>query len=138
MDVNSKLFKYVVNEESFPDKALVIEEGKLGNWVYLVLEGKIKIQKSSPKGKLNLATLSPGAIFGELIFLQMKEGYRTASAVADGPVTLGVLDMELLSKEYRSVAPLLKVLISNLARRLQESTEKLVSLALETRHADAP
>ena len=137
MGVNSKLFKYVVNEESFPDKALVIQEGNLGNWVYLLLEGKIKIQKNSPKGRLNLATLSPGAIFGELIFLQMREGHRTATAVADGPVTLGVLDMELLSKEYRSVSPLLKVLISNLARRLQESTEKLVSLAETIPHRPA-
>jgi hypothetical protein len=57
----------------------------------------------------------------------MNEGKRSAAIIADGPVTVGLLDMELLSREYRAVSPLLKVLISSLARRLQDSTEQLVA-----------
>jgi hypothetical protein len=59
----------------------------------------------------------------------MQEGKRSAAVVADGPVTVGLLDMELLSREYRAVSPLLKVLISSLARRLQDSTAQLVDRA---------
>lgn len=129
MNIDSKLFKYVAGEEAFLDKDVIIEEGSRGNWIYLVLEGKVKILKKTSKGRLILSTLTTGAIFGELIFLQMSEGKRTASAIADGPVTLGILDMEMLSKEYRSVSPLLKVLISALSQRVQEATEKLALLS---------
>jgi CRP-like cAMP-binding protein len=125
----STLLKYVASEETFSDTAVIMEEGSRGNWVYLVLEGNVKISKKTSKGKLILYTLTTGAIFGELNFLQMSEGERTVSAIADGPVRLGVLDMKMLSKEYQSVSPLLKVLLSNLSRRLQESTEKLILLS---------
>lgn len=110
---------------------LIVKQGDYGISIYHIVDGKVGIYFKSGSEEVLFDSLGPGEVIGEMIFLQMREGHRTATAVADGPVTLGVLDMELLSKEYRSVSPLLKVLISNLARRLQESTEKLVSLAME-------
>lgn len=128
MTLDPKLLEYVISEEKYPDKATIIEEGTHGDWVYLVIAGQVKVSKKTPKGLLTLATLKEGSVFGELIFLQLGEGKRTASVVADGPVTLGLMDMVLLGKEYHSVSPLLKELISTLARRLQHSTSRLVSL----------
>lgn len=128
MAIDPELLKYVVNEEKYPDRATIIKEGAHGDWVYLVIAGQVKVKKKTPKGLLTIATLQEGSVFGELIFLQLSEGKRTASVVADGPVRLGLLDMELLGKEYRSVSPLLKELISTLARRLQDSTSRLASL----------
>jgi CRP-like cAMP-binding protein len=128
MAIDPELFKYVANEETYPDKAVIIKEGTHGDWVYLIIEGQVKVKKKAPKGMLTITTLMEGSVFGELIFLQMNKGKRTASVVADGPVTVGMLDMALLGKAYHSVSPLLKELISTLARRLQDSTSRLVSL----------
>ena len=127
MTVDSRLYKYIASQESFENKAAIIEEGGHGNWVYVVLEGQVKVKKKTPKGLLTVATLKEGAIFGELIFLQMSQAKRTASIVADGPVTVGLLNMEFLDKEYGAVSPLLKKIFSNLTKRLQDTTGQLIS-----------
>jgi len=131
MEIDSRLFRYIVNEESYSDKAVIIQEGSSGNWVYVVLEGKVKVKKKTPKGLLTITTLKEGTVFGELLFLQMGGKKRTASVVADGPVTAGLLDMALLDKEYQSISPLLKDLISTLAGRLQESSARLVAMTVK-------
>lgn len=133
MEIDNRLYKYVATEESHPDGSVIIEEGSHGNWVYLVLEGQVKVKKETPKGKLTITTLKAGSIFGELIFLQMGEGNRTASIVADGPVTVGLMDMDRLEKEFHELSPLLKQLIAVLSKRLQQSTERLVDYSMERR-----
>lgn len=133
MEIDNRLYKYVANEESYPDGAVIIEEGSHGDWIYIVLEGQVKVKKETPKGQLTITTLKTGSVFGELIFLQRGEGNRTASIVADGPVTVGLVDMERLEREFRDLSPLLKQLISVLAKRLQQSTVRLVDYSLERR-----
>ena len=135
MTIDSELYGYVASETEYFDKAVIIKEGDHGNEVYLILEGRVKVKKKTPKGTLTLSTLKEGDVFGELIFLQTnKFGFlqtdksqRTASIVADGPVVVGNLDMSLLDKEYRSVSPLMKELISTLAKRTMEASSQLVS-----------
>ena len=131
MAIDSRLLKYLVNEEHYPDKAVIIAEGSHNDGVYLIIEGRVKVKKKTPKGLLSIATLKEGAVFGELVFLQMTKHPRTAAIVADGPVTVGLLNRETLESEYHSVSPLLKELISTLARRIQDSTRQLVSMSLK-------
>jgi CRP-like cAMP-binding protein len=135
MTIDSKLYGYVAMETEYFDKAVIIKEGTKGNEVYLILEGRVKVKKKTPKGTLTMATLKEGDVFGELIFLQSNKLdflqtnklQRTASIVADGPVVVGNLDMSLLDKEYQSVSPLMKELISTLAKRTMEASSQLVS-----------
>jgi CRP-like cAMP-binding protein len=131
MKIDPRIFGYIVNEESYPDKFVIIKENSCTNWIYVVLEGKVKVKKQTPKGLLTISKLKKGSVFGELLFLQMGGERRTASVVADGPVKVGLLDMMRLNKEYQSVSPLLKDLISTLAKRLQESTAQLVAMTVK-------
>lgn len=130
MAVDSRLYSYVLSEEEYPDQALVIQEGAQGDWIYLVLEGCVLVKKKTPKGIVIITTLKEGAVFGEQMFLQMQNGGRTASIVADGPLKVGLLDMDRLRREFRSVSPLLKVLVSNISKRLQVATDRLITLSL--------
>lgn len=131
MPIDSELYRYVINEENYLDKTAIIKEGTRGNIVYLILEGQVKVKKKTPKGIVTTATLKEGDVFGELIFLQMNKGERTASIVAEGPLVVGVLDMNLLDQAYRSVSPLMKELVSTLAKRTMEATDRLVSVYLK-------
>lgn len=131
MALDPILHKYVSSQESYNDKDIIIEEGGHGDWVYLILEGQVKVKKKADRKSLTITTLKAGSVFGELIYLQGKKGPRTASIVADGPVTVGLLNIELIEKEYSMVSPLLKKIISNLTTRLQDSTNHLVSLYIK-------
>lgn len=131
MTVDQLVYAYVANEEIYPDKTVVIEEGSKGDWVYLVLEGQLRVKKSTAKGKVNVYALKEGDILGEMLLLEPGKGVRTASVIADGPVRLGVLDTAQLIKDYDTISPQLKGLIKSLIQRLEETTDKVCALAVE-------
>ncbi len=131
MAVDQLVYAYVANEEEYPDKTVVIEEGSKGDWVYLVLEGQLRVKKKTAKGNVTVYTLKEGDILGELLLLEPGKGVRTASVIADGPVRLGVLDTSHLVRDYDTISPQLKGLIRSLIQRLEETTDKVCELAVE-------
>ena len=50
MPVHPTIHAYVASEEFYPDGSVVIEEGTVGDWVYVILEGSVKVRKKTPKG----------------------------------------------------------------------------------------
>lgn len=132
MAVNSLVYQYMVSEENYPENAVIIEEGSSGNWVYVLLEGQLKVRKRTPKGMATVDTLKEGAIFGEIAFFQKGEGTRTASVIADGPVQVGVLDTERLHTEWTALSPQLRGLITSLIMRLEEATTKAIAMVVES------
>jgi CRP-like cAMP-binding protein len=132
MSIDEFIFAFVAKEESYRDNDYIIKEGASGDWVYLIIEGKVKVKKMTSKGLLTIDTLKEGEIFGEMILWQSGRGARTASVLADGPVKVGVLDTEALLREYEKLSPRLKDLMRSLIKRLNETTKKAVTLAVES------
>ena len=99
MTIDNRIYNYVVNEEVHQDRSVIIQEGGHGNWAYLVLEGTVKLKKKTPKGLVTTETLGPGDIFGESAMFQESSSKRSISAVADGPVMLGLLDANRIIEE---------------------------------------
>jgi CRP/FNR family cyclic AMP-dependent transcriptional regulator len=128
--VDSKVIGYMVSEERFSDKAVIIKEGNIGDWVYIILEGRVKIKKQTSRGLLTVDTLSKGNFLGEMAMLKQSDSKRSASAIADGPVVLGVLDSVRLVQEWEAQPPRIKKLISNLIQNLEESTKKAADMVV--------
>jgi CRP-like cAMP-binding protein len=133
MTVNSQVLGYIVSEESFSDKAVIIKEGSIGDWVYVILEGRVKIKKQTSRGLLTIDTLSEGNFVGEMAMLKQGNSTRTASAVADGPVVLGLLDSVRLAKEWEAQPTRIKKLISNLIQNLEEATKKAADMIVASK-----
>jgi CRP-like cAMP-binding protein len=133
MSVPAIIFEYVAKEEIYEDNEYIIREGSLGEWVYVVLEGRVKVRKISSKGLVTLDTLKEGDIFGEMVLWQIGKGTRSASVIADGTVTVGVLDTQRLHREYEQLSPRLKSLMKSLIIRLRETTKKAVIMAVDSR-----
>ena len=127
MTLESFIYGYIVREEVFPDQATIFEEGKYGDWVYIVMEGRVKTKKRTSKGMLTINTLGEGSVLGELPFLRRTR--RTASVIADGQVKLGLLDKDRLEKEYEALSPQLKSLVTTTVLLLEEATTKASELA---------
>jgi CRP-like cAMP-binding protein len=129
-NIDALIDGYIASEQTFPDKATIIEEGSKGNWMYVVLEGSVKVQKKTPKGMVTLDTVKEGEIFGELAFLGgTDQTTRSASiVVASGEVRVGVLDTERVVKDYEMVSPRIKSLIRTLTVRLREANERVTTL----------
>lgn len=132
MPIDEVIYAFVAKEETYRDNDYIIKEGTSGNWVYLILEGKVKVKKLTSKGLISVANLKEGDIFGEMILWQPVNPTRTASVIADGSVKVGVLNTEHLLKEYEKLSPRLKDLMKSMIKRLNETTQKAVSLAVES------
>ena len=132
MTIDGLVYGYVASEEEYPDKAVIIEEGSKGDWVYVILKGRARVIKRTRKGIVTLDTLKEGDIFGEMVLLETGQELRSASVVAaDGPVRLGVMDSERLVKDYGTLSPQLRTLMRSLIRRLKEATNKICSMVVE-------
>jgi len=116
----------ILEEEEYEDGDVILKEGTSTDWIYIILEGQVRIQKSTPKGVVSITTLGEERVVGEMAFLEKGKVPRAASAVALGYVRLGVLDHDKLTKEYDSLSPDFKKLILTLVRRLRYVTDAAV------------
>jgi len=123
----------ILEVEEYQDGEVILREGTSTDWIYIILEGKVRVQKRTPKGTVAITTVGEGQIVGEMAFLERGKVARAASAVASGYVRLGVLDRDRLSKEYDSFSPLLRKLVLTLVRRMRYITEIAAKLVIETK-----
>jgi len=132
MTIEKYLYPYITQEEVYEKGETIIKEGAKGDWVYIILEGMVKTKKMTLKGQITIAPLTEGEIFGEMLLWQTGQGAaRTVSIVAETKTRVGLLDTALLTKEYESISPRLKSLISSLIQRLIITTQKAVRLATD-------
>ena len=126
MPIDPVVYEYIASEVECPANEVIIEEGSKGDWVYVVLEGHVKVKKRTPKGLIVIDTLSEGDIFGEIAFLEGEDADRSATVMAaEGSVRLGILDKELLIKHYSAMSPTLRTIIKSLAIKVRETTKRI-------------
>ncbi|MGA9714354.1 MAG: Crp/Fnr family transcriptional regulator [Aeromicrobium sp.] len=101
---------------------ILFHEGDEGDQLYIVIDGKIKLGRTSPDGRENLlAILGPGQMFGELSFFD--PGPRSATATAVTDVTLKSLGHEALSPVLVTHPDVAQALLNQLAGRLRRTNE---------------
>ncbi|HYA01507.1 MAG TPA: cyclic nucleotide-binding domain-containing protein [Syntrophobacteria bacterium] len=121
---------YIRDEETYSDGEVIFQQGTFGDWVYVIIEGEVKVVKKSPKGDVTVATLREGDFIGELEFLDMGKEPRSASVIAVGDVKLGVLDRDRLRREYESLSADFRLIIRTLVQRTRRITQLATSLAV--------
>ncbi len=105
----------------------LFHEGDIGDKLYVIAEGKIKLGRTSPDGRENLlAILGPGEMFGELSLFD--PGPRTATATAVAETQLLALTNEQLRAYLQDRPVVAATLLAALARRLRRTNESLADL----------
>jgi len=102
----------------------IIEEGRTGNGLFVVLSGRVEVFKGVPgDGAQVLATLGPGEPFGEMALLG--EWKRNASVRAAEDTTCLGMDRWVFLAHLRREPELALGLIQFLAQRLADANEML-------------
>lgn len=110
-----------------PGEAL-FHQGDPGHTLYLVLDGRVRIQKITASGDVvHLAHRGPGAHFGELALLDDKP--RMADAVTATSCDLLMLGRDEFVRCVHTSPPIGLAVMAALAERLREAASDL-----ETRH----
>jgi CRP-like cAMP-binding protein len=121
-------YMYVADEEDFFDGEYIVEEGKHGSWIWVILEGVVEIVRDTPEGPLPIVRLGDGSFIGSLSSFLIQGHIRTATAVAVGNVQLGVLDSQRLAQEFATLSPEFRGLLVSLDKRLKQLNERAVEL----------
>jgi CRP-like cAMP-binding protein len=119
-------YMHVVDEETFYNGELLIEEGKYGNWMWVILEGVVNILKESPTGPMTVIQLGNGSFVGSVASFLIRNHSRTYSAKAFGNVQVGVLDSQRLSQEYAKMSYELKAFTMSIDKRLRSLMNRVV------------
>src|SRR5688500_781108 len=81
----------------FEGSAFIFKEGELGEEMFVVVEGKVRISKRVPGiGEEALAILEPGQYFGEMALIE--EQPRSADAIAHVPSTVWAISRQKLEE----------------------------------------
>jgi CRP/FNR family cyclic AMP-dependent transcriptional regulator len=106
---------------------VVFNEGDIGDRLFIVLDGKVKISRAATDGRENLlSVLGPGEMFGELSLFD--PGARTATATAVTESTLASLDHDDLRPFLLDQPAVAVQLLQALAQRLRRTNEAMADL----------
>lgn len=117
-------------DRKFPRDAVIYEDGSIGDYMYLIQEGQVKVTKMSEDGREKiLEILGPGDFHGEMALLDRAP--RSASVKTTTPCVLLALSRQdflgLLKQNHEVTLELIRVL----ARRLRETDEQIRGLSFE-------
>ncbi|MBW2115594.1 MAG: DUF4388 domain-containing protein [Deltaproteobacteria bacterium] len=121
-------YMYIVDEEQFADGEKIFKEGAHGNWIWIILEGMVKVSKKTKKGPLTIVRLGEGCFLGTLTCLAHGVNRRSATVTAIGDVSLGLLDSQRLSGDFACLSPDFKGLLLSLDDRLRKISGRAVNL----------
>jgi len=117
-------------DRKFPRDAVIFEDGSLGDYMYLIQEGQVKITKMSEDGREKiLEILGPGDFTGEMALLDREP--RSASVKTTTACVLLALSRQDFLGLLKQNHELTLELIRELARRLREADEQIRGLSFE-------
>ena len=102
-------------------------EGDVGDKLYVVLDGKIKLTRTAADGRENLlSVIGPGEMFGELSLFDPRPRTQTATALTD--TRLAALDHQALRDWVTDRPDMALHLLRALAQRLRRTNEVMTDL----------
>ncbi len=116
-DDEFKAIEQVFIVRSYLKNQVIFLEEETGNYMYIVLSGKVKVTKSTPGGKDNiLAIHQAGDFFGEMALLDGKTSPATVSAMEDCRIaSIGSNDFHrCLMRNEKVVMQIIQVLCARL------------------------
>jgi len=126
----------VANEETHATGTVIFEHGDVGDKLYIILTGRVRISRNVPgMGEEALAVLNPGAVFGEMALLD--DTPRSADARVHERCRILTISREafedLLFLHKDLAYEVLWSMVRILSSRLRETTDKLTFLSVSSK-----
>jgi CRP/FNR family transcriptional regulator, cyclic AMP receptor protein len=106
--------------KSCPAGTVLFREGEVGDRMFVIQSGKVRISKRGRDGDKTLAVMGPGEFLGEMAILNNKP--RTGTAVVEEDARLLVIDGRTFEAMVVGNTEIAVRLIKKLARRLDASS----------------
>jgi CRP/FNR family cyclic AMP-dependent transcriptional regulator len=123
------VIRAVASEKSYPKNAVVLTEGEMGDSLYMVQSGKVKVFIGDEEGReIILKILGPGSFFGEMSMIDKQP--RSASVTTIEASTFQVLTHAAFERCVEQEPRIANMVMQILAQRVREADRKIGTLAL--------
>ena len=124
-----KLIEGMAIEKHVPKNTVVINEGELGDSLFAIVSGRVKVLIGDSDGReIILKILGPGDFFGELALIDKEP--RSASVSTLENTVLKVLSHEAFEACLDKAPRIATSVMQALAKRLRDADRKISTLAL--------
>jgi CRP/FNR family transcriptional regulator, cyclic AMP receptor protein len=116
-------------EQRYPRGSIVFYEGDPGDFLMVVLTGKVKVVLLGEGGQeIILAMLGPGNFFGEMAILEAAP--RSATVMTAEQSEFLILDQQSFSALIQGHPSISQKILKHLSERLRQADEQIRSLAM--------
>lgn len=109
----------IAREQWLPDGAILCREGEEGNAMYIIVSGKVRVQKNADAQEKDLAVRASGDFVGEMAVIESAP--RSATLRAQGDLRVLVIDSKAFTAILRERPDVSISVMKTLSRRLRES-----------------
>ena len=128
-DEELEIIRSLAVEKSYPKHAVVLTEGEIGDSLYMVETGRVKVFIGDEDGReIILKILGPGDCFGEMSVIDQQP--RSASVTTLEPATFLILSHGAFEQCVDRAPRIAKLVLRVLAQRVREADRKIGTLAL--------
>ncbi len=109
---------------------IIFREGDVGNEMFIIQSGKVKITKQLKDGvEKTLVILGAGDFFGEMAVID--KDVRSANAISLEASRLIALDEEVFEMHMQTNPKIVKKILKNLTSRLREANQQIANLMIK-------
>ena len=112
----------LAHERSYGAGDAIVTEGDQGIGLYVIVSGRVNIKQNNQGSEIDLGTMGPGEVFGELALLTNEA--RQATVRAAEPTTCLVVTAMTFDEMLDASPEVGKTLARTLAKRLVEVEER--------------
>ena len=113
---------------SYPKKAVVINEGEIGDSLFVLLKGSVKAFSMDESGReITFGRIHAGDYFGEM---SLDGGPRSASVITVEPSTCAVVNRADVGEHLAAAPEFALNLVMRVIRRARDATEAARNMAL--------
>jgi CRP/FNR family cyclic AMP-dependent transcriptional regulator len=106
---------------------LLFKEGDVGEALFIVLKGQIRLFKPKGKGFIEIGLLKSGEILGEMALIEEKGKKGTRSCSAEAIVETDILEVQydIFNKALDQLNPLYKQMITAFVTRIRTNNQRI-------------
>jgi CRP-like cAMP-binding protein len=129
----SKIGKRPVQQQARTLKTgeILFEEGSTGRELYIIQEGRVKVYKDTPEGKIELAVIEKGGTIGELSLLDNLP--RSATVEAIEPTNVIIINQALFQSVMQAVPMWLQSIVKIVVSRLRDTNKRVDQAVLRNK-----
>jgi CRP-like cAMP-binding protein len=113
----------------YADGDIIFREGDIGDCMYVIQSGTVRLTRKTASGEITIATLQKGEIFGEMALFDRQP--RSATAVASGDARVLSVDKNKLFTTINRDPTLVFKMLESMSQRIRKLDGELTRLKKE-------